>query len=436
MRSGDHSMLRVELDDDLIAVGRAEDRRDLLGAEAGIERRAQRVGVDAERGRLVAVDHQRRLQGVVLQIGGDVGEVRAVRRHRVGQLLRPRCRSSPLSSALHDQLILALPTRARRCCRFCTGMHVGVDARHVGELPPQIRQHRLEVGTLVLRLQLDEQPAVVQRLDRRHRRRRPTSRHARHRANARRRRPPAPAASTIASKEMSWRASVVTESWPISSCGKKPFGEISSSQTDSAAVPRKTSNTSERVAQAEGRAPRRSRAGRCPRFAASRHGLSARRPRHRQQPRAQHRRQRQRHEHRGQDRDRHHHRELVEDAADDAAHQQHRDEHRHQRDRDRDDGEADLARALQRRLEGGQPILLHVAEDVLQHDDGVVDDEADGQRQPHQRDVVDGEAEQIHRAERGDQRDRHRDGGDDGRRHPAQEQEDHQHHQRDGQQPA
>ena len=74
---------------------------------------------------------------------------------------------------------------------------------------------------------------------------------------------------------------------------------------------------------------------------------------------------------------------------------------------------------------GGKPVLLHMPEDVLQHDDRVVDDQADRQRQPHQRDVVDREAEQIHRAERGDQRDRHGERRDERRRHPPQEQEDH-----------
>jgi hypothetical protein len=35
------------------------------------------------------------------------------------------------------------------------------------------------------------------------------------------------------------------------------------------------------------------------------------------------------------------------------------------------------------------PVLFHVPEDVFEHDDGVVDDEADRQRQAQQRDVVD-----------------------------------------------
>ena len=70
-----------------------------------------------------------------------------------------------------------------------------------------------------------------------------------------------------------------------------------------------------------------------------------------QHARAQHRRQRQRHETGHHDRDRDRHREFAEHAADDAAHQQHRNEHRDQREGDRNDGEADFARALQRRLD-------------------------------------------------------------------------------------
>ena len=157
-------------------------------------------------------------------------------------------------------------------------------------------------------------------------------------------------------------------------------------------------------------------------------------PRHRKKPRAQHRRQRQRDEHGRQDSDRHHHCELVEDTADDTAHQKHGDEHRHQRYRDGDDGEPDLARALERGIEGGETVLLHMAEDVFQHDDSVVDDEADRQRQSHQRYVVDGEAEQEHRAERGDQGNWHSHGWNDRRGDTAKEDEDHYHDKRDGEQ--
>src|SRR5665213_448523 len=55
-----------------------------------------------------------------------------------------------------------------------------------------------------------------------------------------------------------------------------------------------------------------------------------------------------------------------------------------------------------------------MARRILQHDDGVVDDEAGRHRQRHEREVVQAVAEQIHDAEGADQRNRHRDTGDEG----------------------
>ena len=83
---------------------------------------------------------------------------------------------------------------------------------------------------------------------------------------------------------------------------------------------------------------------------------------------------------------------------------------------------------------GAEAVLLHVPIDVLQHDDGIVDHQAHRQRQAEQRDVVDAEIEQVHRAERGDQRDRHRQRRNDGCGDPPQEQEDHHDDERDRQQ--
>ncbi len=146
-----------------------------------------------------------------------------------------------------------------------------------------------------------------------------------------------------------------------------------------------------------------------------------------EQQRAHHRRRRQRDRQRDHDRDRQRHRELAEQAADDAAHQQDRDEHRDQRDAHRQHGEADLAGAADRGLHA-RHARLDVARDVLQHDDGVVDDEAGGDGERHQRQVVEAVAEQIHRREGADQRDRHRDARH--QRRPAAAQE-HEHHQHD-----
>ena len=46
--------------------------------------------------------------------------------------------------------------------------------------------------------------------------------------------------------------------------------------------------------------------------------------------------------------------------------------------------------------------VLDVARDVLDHHDRVVDDEADGDRQRHQRQVVEAVAEHVHDRERAD----------------------------------
>jgi len=89
---------------------------------------------------------------------------------------------------------------------------------------------------------------------------------------------------------------------------------------------------------------------------------------------------------------------LAEDAPDDSTHQQHGDEHRDQGEGDGDDGEAYFRRSLERRLERAHA-AFDVADDVLQHDDGVVDHEANRQRQCQQRHIVDGEIQRIHDAQ-------------------------------------
>ena len=80
---------------------------------------------------------------------------------------------------------------------------------------------------------------------------------------------------------------------------------------------------------------------------------------------------------------------------------------------------------------GGSPVL-DVAGDVLDHHDGVVDDEAGGDGQRHQRQVVEAVAEQVHHAEGADERQRHGDAGDDGGAQVAQEDVDDRDHQDDG----
>jgi hypothetical protein len=151
-----------------------------------------------------------------------------------------------------------------------------------------------------------------------------------------------------------------------------------------------------------------------------------------QQLGAQHRHQRQRHHRRDQDGDGKRDGEFAEQPADDITHEEQRDQHGDERHRERDDGEADLLGALERRLEAAVA-LLDVARDVLDHDDGVVDNEAGGDGERHQREVVEAEAQEVHRREGADQRQRHGKARHDGRRHVPQKEEDHQHDQRDRQ---
>ena len=70
-------------------------------------------------------------------------------------------------------------------------------------------------------------------------------------------------------------------------------------------------------------------------------------------------------------------------------------------------------------------------DDVLEHHDRIVDDEADREREGHQRQVVEAEPEQVHHREGGDQRHRQGQAGNDRRRQVAEEQEDHQHDEDD-----
>ena len=74
---------------------------------------------------------------------------------------------------------------------------------------------------------------------------------------------------------------------------------------------------------------------------------------------------------------------------------------------------------------------FHVARDVLEHHDGVIDDEAGGDDERHEREVVEAVAEQVHGAEGAEERDRHRDRRHQGGAPVAQEQEHHQDDERD-----
>ena len=120
------------------------------------------------------------------------------------------------------------------------------------------------------------------------------------------------------------------------------------------------------------------------------------------------------------DRDRDREAELTEILAGDAAHEAHRREDRRDRQRDGDDRKADFVR----RLERGAPRRLahpHMADDVLDLDNRVIDQDAGHQGDREQAHKIEREADRIHRPEGWNDRERQCDGGDEGRAEIAQE---------------
>ena len=75
-----------------------------------------------------------------------------------------------------------------------------------------------------------------------------------------------------------------------------------------------------------------------------------------------------------------------------------------------------ISRAPSRAASVGRHPLFDVAGDVFEHDDGVIHDKARGDRERHEREVVEAVAAQVHDAEGADERDRHGDARDDGAR--------------------
>ena len=116
----------------------------------------------------------------------------------------------------------------------------------------------------------------------------------------------------------------------------------------------------------------------------------------------------------------------MEQPADDPAHQQHRNEHGRQRQGHGENREADFACSVERRLHG--PLShLEVADDVLEHHDGVVYHKSHRQRERHQGEVVETVAHQVHDGERADDRKGQGEARNDRGGQILEEQENHEH---------
>ena len=135
-----------------------------------------------------------------------------------------------------------------------------------------------------------------------------------------------------------------------------------------------------------------------------------------------HRRDETRDEQREHDGDRHRQAELTEVLPGDAAHEAHRREDRRDRERDCDHREPDLVGGLERSAIGGLA-HAHMADDVLDLDDRVVDQNAGHERNGEEAHEVEREADRVHRPEGGDNGQRQRNRGDERGAHVAQEDE-------------
>ena len=119
-----------------------------------------------------------------------------------------------------------------------------------------------------------------------------------------------------------------------------------------------------------------------------------------------------RRQHQGDEDGQHHgrddrHRELAVDDADRAGEEGHRHEHGRQHQGDADQRAGDLAHRLLRRLARRQPLFRHHALDVLDHHDGVVDEQADRQHHGEHGQRVDRIAREGEHGEGAEQHDRH-----------------------------
>ena len=100
-------------------------------------------------------------------------------------------------------------------------------------------------------------------------------------------------------------------------------------------------------------------------------------------------RQRQRVDGRNHHRDRNGNRELAEKLTGNARNERHRDEHRQQHQRNGDNRCRDLAHGKPRGLRRRDArVFLQLGLDRLDHDDRIIDDDADSQHERQQRDSV------------------------------------------------
>src|SRR5579863_2645853 len=114
---------------------------------------------------------------------------------------------------------------------------------------------------------------------------------------------------------------------------------------------------------------------------------------------AQHGRQSQRNKSGNKNRGNNRHGKFMQQSSEYAAQKQNGDKNGGQRKSHRKNRESDFLRAIHGRFHHAFA-FFHVADNVFQHDDGVVHDEAHRKRQRHQRQVIQRIIQQVHHGER------------------------------------
>ena len=123
---------------------------------------------------------------------------------------------------------------------------------------------------------------------------------------------------------------------------------------------------------------------------------------------AQDRSQGQRHDAREHDGNGHGDGKLTVEHPHRTAHERHWDEHRRHDQSNGDHRAADFMHHQLCRLVGRQTGVMHLRVHRFDHDDGVVDDDADGHHQSEERDEVNGDAHHLHQEEGSDEGDGNR----------------------------
>ena len=152
--------LRLHFQDDLVVVRRHVDGADLARAIGVVELVADLIDGDAVDRRLLAVDIDRHLRVLDVEVGGDVEQARQLL-DLVAHLGRQPVQRLGVA-ALHHVLILALGNPAADI-EVLDRLEERLHARNLAGLDAQPADDRVEVVALLLRLQRNEQAAVIRR---------------------------------------------------------------------------------------------------------------------------------------------------------------------------------------------------------------------------------------------------------------------------------